>query len=692
MTPRPSFLATLLLLSSAPLAALRADITFFPLFSDHAVLQASDHVPVWGRGTPGESVTVTLGGDQAKATAVAGADGKWAATLDLAHAGSGPFQLVAESAQNRVVAADVLVGEVWLCSGQSNMEFTLGDSTGGKEEAARSANPMLRHFRVTRAAEAAPIDTVQGRWEVAGPQTSGGFTAVGYYFGKKIQAETHAPVGLVHSSWGGTPVEAWTSKEGFAASTDADLKAGADKVRNEPVAFQRFTADYHSWQDRFFRRDQEHADTAAYTARATAGEGGWSPVTLPTLFATVDLPDAGAVWLQRTITISEASARDSVSLFLGDVHSSVEIYWNGKKIGGSEFNDPRHSVRCQSQDLKAGDNVLAVRLFEADQKAGIAPGKSKFRLEFQSGGYMPLAGPWLAKTEFELPRLAAGQEAAPMRPAFPGAKQDATSFLYNGMIAPLVPYALRGVLWYQGEANADRATQYRQAFPLMITDWRARWQRGDFSFYWCQLANFQKRQALPVESNWAELRDAQTNTLRLPNTGEAILIDVGEEDDIHPKDKLDVGERLARIALAKDYGQNSVVWSGPTFEEMKAEPDGKVRIRFAHVDGGLVATPIAPTYQPASTRPETRPNVRKSPGGQLEGFAVCGEDRQWHWATAANIDGDSVVLTCAEVPAPVAVRYAWANCPLCNLTNGAGLPAGPFRTDDFPPNTVKGKY
>ncbi len=668
-----------------------ADVSLFPLFSDHAVLQASDHVPVWGRAAPGESVTVTLGGDVAKATATAGADGKWTATLDLRHAAAGPFDLVVAGPYNQVKSVDVLVGEVWLCSGQSNMEFTLKNASNSATEIATSTNLYLRHFLVTKDAEAAPVDTVQGRWELSGPTTAGGFTAVGYYFAKQIQAVMHTPVGLIHSSWGGTPVEAWTSEEGFAACTDPDLKAGAARVRGNYYAFQKFLADYKAWQERYIRGDHVHDATAEYTAPATAGTGGWAAVTLPTLFDAAGLPDAGATWLQRTIPIEETPAGRNATLVLGEVHGGVEIYWNGKKVATGDFSNPPQSYQINAGNLKIGDNMLAVRLFEPDHGAGIAPGQTKPHVDLPQGT-VTLDGPWLARAEFELPRLAAGQEPAPTRPTLPPGKQNTASFLYDGMIAPLVPYAMRGVLWYQGEANETRGAQYREAFPLLIADWRARWKEGDFPFYWCQLANFRARQTQPGEAGWAEVRDAQDNTLKLPNTGQAILIDIGEEADIHPKDKADVGARLARIALAKTYGQK-LEWSGPVFDGMKVEEGGKVRLKFTHADGGLVATPLPPTYQPSSLKPETKETVRHSADGQLEGFVVCGADHQWHWATTANIEGgDSVVLTCAEVPEPVAVRYAWANNPLCNLANGAGLPAGPFRTDDLPWTTAGGKY
>ncbi len=638
-------------------ATARADVSLFPLFSDHAVLQASDHVPVWGRATPGENVTVTLGDNVAKATATAGADGKWTATLDLHHTGEGPFDLVASGSNNQIKSVDVLVGEVWLCSGQSNMEFALKGAAGGAKEIETSANLYLRYFLVSHDPEAAPTDTVQGHWELSGPATAGGFTAVGYYFAKQIQAATHRPVGLIHSSWGGTPVESWTSAQGFAASTDPELKADVAKARDKHAAFQKFIDDYKAWQARFIRADHAHDATAEYTAPAKAGEAGWASVTLPTLFGAAGLPDAGATWLQRTIPLKEIPADRRVTLTLGSIHGSVEVYWNGKEIGTGRFADLPPKYRIDANLLKPGDNVLAVRVFEADHGAGIMPGPRKLDVGLPEGA-VSLEGPWLAKAEFALPTLASGQEPAPVPPSAPREEKDTASFLYNGMIAPLVPVAMRGVLWYQGETNAGRAAQYREAFPLLISDWRARWGRGDFPFYWCQLANYQARQTQPGESGWAELRDAQTSALRLPNTAEAILIDVGEEADIHPKDKATVGARLARIALAKDYGQSSVVWSGPVLDAMKVE-GGRVRLKFKHADGGLVATPIPPTHQPSSLKPETRPNVRHSPDGQLEGFVVCGADHQWHWATTANIEGsDGVVLTCAGVPEPVAVRYA----------------------------------
>lgn len=302
-----------------------------------------------------------------------------------------------------------------------------------------------------------------------------------------------------------------------------------------------------------------------------------------------------------------------------------------------------------------------------------------------------LKGEWLAKVETALPPLeSVALSALPSRPAaVPYDPQNVAGYLFNGMISPVIPYGLRGVIWYQGEGNWNRGYQYRTEFPALIKDWRAKWGRGDFPFYYCQVANLSAHPAKPGNSEQAELREAQSMALALPNTGQAILIDIGEENNIHPANKVEVGDRLARIALARDYGKN-VVYSGPVYAGMSVE-GGKIRVKFTHTDGGLVAKPMPAVYQPLSTDPKTVPVVRNSPGSELEGFAVCGEDRKWQWADA-KIDGDTVVAGSAQVPKPVAVRYAWASNPVCNLYNGAGLPTSPFRTDDFPLSSRNNKY
>ncbi len=522
---------TIVALVAAASGPLSADVKLPAIISDHMVLERSAKVPLWGWADPGEDVKISLNGTSAAAKA--DAEGKWIAVLDLKDSPPGPFEMSVEG-KNKISLADVLVGEVWIASGQSNMELRLRNTRDAEQEIASSANPFLRQFLVEKNTSATPLDELKGRWTVAGPETAGDFSAVGYYFGKSLQSEVKVPVGIVNSSWGGTPSEAWTSLE--ALDSDPDLKAASERIRKQ-------IAEY----------------------------------------------------------------------------------------------------------------------------------------------------PGLAKAEQEFPPVAAEKRAAAPKPpaGTPPGPQDTAGFLYNAMIHPIINYAISGAIWYQGESNAGRAIQYRKAFPLLISDWRKQWGRGDFPFYFCQLANFMPKNPEPEECGWAELREAQSLTLALPATGQAVLIDIGESGNIHPRNKKSVGERLARIALAKEHGKK-IAFSGPVFDSMKIE-NGTATVTFRHTDGGLAASPLPEKYDVKSQTGESAPLVRNSPNSQLEGFAICGQDKKWFWADA-KIEGDAVVVRSDKVPSPVAVRYAWAQNPTCNLANGAGLPASPFRTDDFPAVTAQGKY
>jgi len=662
-------------------ASLHAEVSLNALFSDHAVLQKADNVAVWGRAAPGESVTVTL--DKAGAKVTAGPDGKWKARLDLKNAGQGPFELIVQGA-NTLTIKDVLVGEVWLCGGQSNMDFPLSAFPIAKTEVPNSANVLFRQFRVRKATSASPLGDVQGKWEVAGPQTSGNFSATGYFYGKNIQKELQAPVGLLTDCIGGTFIETWMSREALDAAPE--VTAGANRAQAERLAFDQYVVDMKAWQAKFGREDARAGDAQAFAAPGVDTHD-WKTVTLPGALGAAGIPEGGALWLRKTIPVPSAdiSANKGIDLFLAGIRDQADIYWDGKKIGYSDLTDVAHRYGIRSNLVQAGQAVLAVRLFNPGKGAEILPTG-----RFQGNHYM-LKGDWLAKVETALPPLAdEALNAQPSRPTgMPYDPQNVASYLFNGMINPVIPYGMRGVIWYQGEGNWDRGYQYRTEFPALIKDWRAKWGQGDFPFYYCQVANFQARSSKPGNDWQAELREAQSMALSLPNTGQAILIDIGEEWNIHPANKMEVGNRLARIALAKTYGRD-LVYSGPVYAAMSVEAD-KIRLRFTHADGGLVAKPIPDAYQPVSTDPKTVPLVRNSPGGELEGFAICGEDRRWKWADA-KIDGESVVVWSAQVPKPVAVRYAWTNNPVCNLYNGGGLPAGPFRTDDFPPLSLNKKY
>jgi sialate O-acetylesterase len=664
-----------------------ADVRLPSIFSDHMVLKKSAHVPIWGRATPGEKVAVSLNGKTAKATA--GENGRWTAALDLNDSAPGPFELTVEG-NNKITIADVVVGEVWVASGQSNMEWILSKTTGAAEEIAAAANPFLRHFLVTRNPTAERADDALGRWIVASPATSGGFSATGYYFGKRLQSELQVPIGLIHTSAGATPSEAWTSVE--AIDSVPDLKATRERLWAEkedyPKKKKAFVEAMDAWVKETVREDKPLGDTAIY-AGIDASTEGWIPVTLPGMVRAPGLPEAGVVWVRKEIELSPAKASVSNNLRL-PLEGFDSVYWNGELIQQTTYQDFPGTGFARSYGpfdipptkLRAGKNVLAIRLHQ--------PVGPAIFTEAPMLGSANLSGKWLAKAEHAFPPIAAEKAAAaPQPPRNPERPIDLASYAFNGMVAPLIPYAISGVIWYQGESNIGRAWQYRTAFPLLIKDWRAHWAQGDFPFYFCQLANHRPKKNLPEESSWAELREAQSSALALPNTGQAVLIDIGEARDIHPRNKRDAGERLAAIALANNYGKR-IPFSGPVYESVHFV-EGKAILRFKHTNGGLVARPVPEAHDVETSTRETAPLVRNSPGSELEGFAICGEDRRWVWADA-QIQGDTVVVRSDKVPSPVAVRYAWADNPTCNLYNGAGFPASPFRTDDFPAKTKDAKY
>lgn len=511
--PLPVFLGMAMLLAVP--AALRANVKMPAIFSDHMVLQRQMEVPVWGTASPGEQVTVTFR-DQ-KQTATADGSGKWQVKLQPLQVGE-PGELTIEG-KNTVAFHDVLVGEVWVCSGQSNMEFGIGNAKNAQEEIAAANYPKIRLFTVPKHVSAQPLSDISGQhapsdghWLVCSPRTVAeggwnGFTAVGYFFGRDLHKQLDVPVGLIHTSWGGTPAEAWT-----------------------PVSYLSDDPELSPILDR---------------------------------------------WSKQLAGFGEQ---------LKQVSQKIESW---QSAGGKLEQTPRTKL---PED--------------------------------------PRTNPWWP------------------------------SGLYNGMVAPIEPFAMRGVTWYQGESNANRAYQYRKLLPAMIKSWRDSWNEGEFPFLIVSLANFTQTPKQPGDSDWAELREAQAMTAAQPHNAQALAIDVGDANDIHPKDKQTVGARLALAARAIAYGEH-VEYSGPWYDSMKIEGD-TVRINFKHVDGGLTT----------------------KGGDAVKGFQIAGQDHVWHWADA-KIDGTSVLVRSDAVQHPAAVRYAWANNPVCNLYNKDNLPAVPFRTDDW---------
>ncbi|MBI5687903.1 MAG: sialate O-acetylesterase [Verrucomicrobia bacterium] len=528
-----SLLAAALL---APRAA--ANVTLPAIFSDHMVLQADASVPVWGWAEPGEKVTVTFAGQTKNCTT--GADGKWMVRLSPMRVSAEPRDLIVsgnpKSKIQNLKFTDILVGEVWLCSGQSNMAMTVNRAKDFEQEKAAANLPKIRHFRESSGAAPAPQEKCTGKWDLCSPDTLAGFSATAYFFGREVHRKLGVPVGLINSSVGGTPVEAWTS---WTAQKDfAELK---------PL--------FESWEKKQATWDPEKAK-ASYEKHLAA-------------------------WKE---SVKKAKAADTKAK-----------------------RPPRAPVEPRLDPWKPGN-------------------------------------------------------------------------LFNGKIAPLVPYAIRGAIWYQGESNAGQGQLYHLQLSAMVKDWRARWG-SDFPFAWVQLPNFHAAQKEPVEdTGWVLVREGMLKTLALPNTGMAITTDIGEAGDIHPVNKQDVGKRLAMWALADVYKQKGVASSGPIACGHKISGD-EVTIIFKHADGGLVVKIGESLVTPRADSPSVWPEGLGG-FGTIRGFAVAGADKKWHRA-AAKIVGDTVVVKSPEVKQPVAVRYAWADNPDCNLYNRAGIPASPFRTDDW---------
>lgn len=613
----------LLLQQPAPLPFLS------PAFGSHMVLQRDRPNTFWGWTAPGAKVTVTVG--DKKATGVAAADGKWTVKLNPPKTG-GPYTVSVDGSQH-IVLTDVLVGDVWLCTGQSNMEFGLTMEKGGAAEVAAANDPNLRILLVPHQVSLTPQKVNGGIWKVATPETVaqegwGGFSAVGYHFGKALRREVGVPIGLVGDYWGGTNAESWASREALKPLGDFD--AALQKIDHDIVS-----------------PSEVDGGIAGVWQSADLNTAGWKTVGALSLFHDLDLDNYdGTVWARKEFTLTDAQV-GAAKLSLGAIDDEDITWINGTQVGATAgYNTPRH-YDVPAGVLHAGRNVIAVKVIDTGAFGGFSGPADLLSLTLSDGSNQSLAGEWL------------GHRGASMGTVGPNVQ----TALSNGMIEPIVPLGIKGAIWYQGENNAGRAYQYRRILPAMIGDWRRRFNQGDFPFFIVSLAGYQAHKTVPSEDDWAELREAQMLTAQnVKNAGIAMAIDVGDAADIHPTDKKTVGERLALVALAKTYGK-IVAYSGPTYKSLTVKGN-EATVKFEHADGGLIAR-----------------------GGPLGEFSIAGEDKKWYWANA-RIDGDTIVLSSPDVPKPVAVRYAWQSNPAATLYNGSGLPAVPFRTDSWPGVTV----
>jgi sialate O-acetylesterase len=637
-----------------------AEVRVPAIIGDNMVLQADMKVRLWGSASPGERVTVSF--DSKSAQTTADQQGHWQTFIGPFKAG-GPFELTIKGS-NTLTFNNVMVGEVWICSGQSNMEWPLVNAKGGADVMAQANYPEIHLFTVQKSTAVSPLDDLKGHWIVTTPESVGQFSAVGYFFGREIYERLRIPVGLIHTSWGGTPAEAWTSYDALASKPA--LTPITDRYQESLKSLPQRQQDYEralaQWEEKNIYADPGNKGEALGYADFSLKAADWQKMNLPQYFETAGLNIDGAVWFRKAIEVPEGWAGKDLVLNLTAIDDYDTTYFNGTRVAGVGKETPdsygisRHYTVPGSL-VHAGRSVIAVRVFDSGGNGGFA-GAGEMSLAppgAKENERINLAGAWDYKVELGLEPKRPDWGS---RPQAPGPNnQNSPSVLFNAMIAPLTPYAIRGAIWYQGESNADRAYQYRTLFPVMIRDWRRAWAEGDFPFYYVQLANWQPVKAEPDESEWAELREAQTMTLREPGTGMAVIIDIGDANDIHPRNKLDVGHRLAVWALAQTYHQ-TVEYSGPLYESYSTEGD-RIRIRFKHPAG-----------------------LKTLDGKPPKSFAIAGADHNFYWADA-RIDGETIVVSSSKVKKPVAVRYAWADNPAVNLYNGAGLPASPFRTDDW---------
>ncbi|MBI5725895.1 MAG: 9-O-acetylesterase [Planctomycetes bacterium] len=626
-------------------------------FGDSMVLQRQMPIAVWGVAPAGRKITVSL--DRQSVQTSSGPDGRWLLRLDPMEAG-GPYELAASCGKKKITCRDVMIGEVWLCSGQSNMEFPVTACNDSEREIAAANYPQIRLFTVQRASSPDLRDNCTGQWQICSPQTVGGFSGVGYFFGRRLHKELGVPVGLINSSVGGTIIEAWTSRQAFEGDPEfQDIYRQSDSKKADYEKFievNRKDLRLDLWAPAW--KDHGNKGQKKGWAKSEFDDSEWGKFMAPGYWENTEIGDIdGAVWFRKDVEVPMDWAGRELVLELGPLDDFDHTYFNGELVGtsgnenGNAYLIPR-VYAVPGKLVKAGKNVIAVRIFDHYGNGGFAAGRAEqlrlYPRQAESSA-IPLAGIWRHKIELKLQSIAALMPANPVN--FP-------AFLFNGMIKPLIPYGIRGATWYQGESNSSAARTYRRLLPLMIKDWRSHWGQGDFPFLIVQIANFGQIPFQPTNSAWAELREAQAMALALPKTGLATAVDVGEANDVHPKNKQDVCLRLALVALAKTYGRQ-IAHSGPVYESMTVR-GSSVQIRFSHVCGGLTIK-----------------------GPALKGFAIAGSDKKFHWADA-RIEGDEVVLTCGQVARPIAVRYAWADNPACTLYNKEGLPALLFRTDDWP--------
>ncbi|WP_163409925.1 sialate O-acetylesterase [Flavobacterium ajazii] len=620
------------------------------LFSDGMVLQRNKEIPVWGWADTNEKVTIHF--NKQTKTIQADKNGKWMVKLDSEKAG-GPFELTI-AGKNKIVIKDVLVGEVWICSGQSNMEFQMYKLPDFETKKEQANYPMIRQFGVVQDLSGTPKEDLKaGKWAVSNKENIRDFTAAGFFFAKKLYDELKIPIGIINTSWGGTCVETWTSREAFEKSTAfKDMIAEVPTVNMDEI-FENYKKSLLGNIKKIQGFDVTLDNEDQFKA-FEFNDTNWPEIKVPSLWENQQIGNIdGIVWMRKTVVLTAEQAKRNAVLHLAKIDDEDITYINGVQVGTNNIWEKLRVYKIPAGVLKEGKNVIAVRITDYTGGGGIYGDSTDLKIQFKNSN-VALEGLW--KFNVVQVKISVSPNSYP-------------SLLYNAMVNPLVPYAIQGVLWYQGEANVWRANQYKKAFPLMIQDWRTKWNQGNFPFYFVQLSTFDEFGGNSKKgSRWAELREAQFETLKVSNTGMAVTTDIGNAKDIHPTNKQDVGFRLAAIALNNVYGKKQA-FSGPIYKSQEIKGN-QVILTFDSVGGGL-----------------TTPNITA-----LRGFEIAGADKVFYSAKAI-IKENKIIVSGENVPNPVAVRYGWADDDTeINLFNKEKFPASPFRTDNWEMITANEKY
>jgi sialate O-acetylesterase len=665
-------LTTVLLITFLALTSCqtKSDLKLPALIGDNMLLQQKTNAKIWGKAKPGHKIMVTSSWN-ASSKGIAGEDGKWQVSIPTPEAG-GPYTLTVSAGDTSITVKNVLIGEVWFCSGQSNMEMPVAgwppnDTIMHSSTAiSAAAIPEIRLFNVQKKISGEPLDECTGKWEVCSPETVKQFSATAFFFGRKLQKELKVPVGLIESAWGGTPSESWTSSESLQKTGEFLTQLKAIK---ESAPLQ---ADYQKWLEKHKQVEPIAAGDAKFQdldfddaniPSPEFNDSDWPSMKVPSLFETAIGEFDGAVWFRKTFEIPENMAGKDLIISLGPVDDMDRTFFNGKKVGGIEmsgFWQVERNYIVPAELVKAGKNVVAVRVMDTQGGGGIygSPDKLKLLLKSDMKISYSLAGDWkyqpvaeFLENKFYVYDISKNEFNNIKRPV--NLSAGTPTVLYNGMVSPVLPYQIKGAIWYQGEANVGRADQYAKIFPAMIQNWREDWNIKDFPFYFVQIAPYVYAGADSSES--AYLREAQESALKLDNTGMAVTLDIATVNNIHPPFKTEVGERLALLALNKDYGMK-IPYLGPVYKSMSVAGDA-VKIQFDNAGSGLVAK-----------------------DNKLNEFQIAGKDGHFFNANA-KIVNDEVLVSSPKVKEPVAVRYCWRNGSEASLFNKEGFVAWQFRTN-----------